>query len=124
MMESALGKFMWADLTVDDAVRVRDFYCQVGGWTWEAVSMGEYEDFIMKNASGDVVAGICHHRGVNNKIPPYWINCIVVSSVNESSRRCEEGGGKIIDGPRKMGEDIYLLIQDPAGAYIALYGKP
>jgi uncharacterized protein len=123
-METVLGKFMWADLTVDDAIGLRDFYCAVGGWTWEAVAMGDYDDYIMKNANGDVVSGICHHRGVNNKIPPHWINYLTVASVNESATNCEKSGGKLIDGPRKMGEDVYLLIQDPAGAYIALYGKP
>ena len=123
-MDSRLGKFMWADLTVDDAIRLRDFYCSVADWTWEAVSMGEYEDYMMKNADGDVVAGICHHRGVNNKIPPHWINYLVVKSVHDSAGKCIEAGGEVVDGPRKMGEDLYVLIQDPAGAYIALYGKP
>ena len=123
-METSLGKFMWADLTVDNAVAVRDFYCAIGRWTWEAVNMGDYDDYVMKNEQGDVVGGICHRKGSNDKLPPFWINYLTVASVNASVETCQSMGGKVIDGPRKMGEDIYTLIQDPAGAFIALYGKP
>jgi len=123
-MENTLGKFMWADLTVDDAIAVRDFYCQVAGWTYEGVSMGDYEDFMMKNQNGDVVAGICLSKGSNEKIPPYWINYITVESVEASVAQVKAHGGELLDGPRKMGEDHYALIKDPAGAVVALYGKP
>jgi predicted enzyme related to lactoylglutathione lyase len=114
---------MWADLTVDDAIAVRDFYCQVAGWTYEGVSMGDYEDFMMKNQNGDVVAGICFRKGSNEKIPPYWINYITVESVEASVAQVKAHGGELLDGPRKMGEDHYALIKDPAGAVFALYGK-
>lgn len=123
-METSLGKFMWADLTVDNATAVRDFYCAIANWTWEAIAMGDYDDYVMKNANGDVVGGICHRKGANDKLPPFWINYLTVESVNASAGKCVSLGGTVIDGPRKMGEDIYTLIQDPAGAYIALYGKP
>lgn len=122
-MESTMGKFMWADLTVDDAIRVRDFYARVAGWTWEGVPMGDYEDFIMKNTAGDVVGGICFRRGSNSKLPPCWINYVTVPSVTQSLAEVTANGGTCVDGPRKMGEDHYALIQDPGGAYVALYGK-
>jgi len=45
---------------------------------------------------------------------------ITVADVDESAKRCIELGGKIIDGPKPMGEQHFCVIQDPAGAAVAL----
>jgi predicted enzyme related to lactoylglutathione lyase len=42
---SKAGSIAWIDLTVPDAERVRDFYCQVTGWQSESVDMKGYQDF-------------------------------------------------------------------------------
>jgi len=122
-MEENTGKFLWIDLTVPEAQNIRDFYSAVVGWTWEAVAVNDYEDYNVKTPSGELVAGICHQRGVNANLPPAWINYVIVNSVSSSMQACVEKGGKVIDGPRKQNEDIFVIIQDPAGAYIGLYGK-
>ena len=36
---------------------------------------------------------------------------------------CPEHGGKLMDGLRKQKNDAFVNIQDPAGAFIGLYGK-
>ena len=116
-----IGKIEWLDLTVNDASRVRDFYKRVVGWKHEDVEMGSYSDFCMNlPESGTTVAGICHARGSNAKIPPQWLVYVRVESVADSAASCEKLGGKIIDGPRRMAGSNFCVIQDPAGAYMAL----
>jgi hypothetical protein len=66
----SLGSIAWQDLTVPDAERIRDFYAQVAGSQPEPVSMGESSDYTMSAAGGAVVAGVCHARGENAKLPP------------------------------------------------------
>ena len=122
-MEEKTGKFLWIDLTVPEAEQIRDFYSAVVGWTWDPVSVEDYEDYNIKTPGGELVAGICHRRGVNNNLPPAWINYVIVESVGASLDACVSKGGKIIDGPRKQQEDVFVIIQDPAGAFIGLYGK-
>ena len=51
MPDKQIGQIEWRDLTINDAVGVKDFYSAVVGWTSEPVSMGEYDDFIMKTLS-------------------------------------------------------------------------
>lgn len=121
-MDSPMGQFMWIDIAVDDAVKIRDFYAKVAGWTWEALSVGDYEDYVMKNEAGDVVCGICHRRGTNSEIPSYWINYLTVASVEQSLAQVMASGGTCVIEPRKMGKEHYALVKDPAGAYFALYG--
>ncbi|MFO0807781.1 MAG: VOC family protein [Gemmataceae bacterium] len=116
-----LGTIGWFDLTVANATTVRDFYTAVAGWTPEALSMGSYDDYVMKTPAGSSVAGICHARGSNAKIPPQWLLYIIVADVNASAQTAIELGGQVIDGPRPMGDGQFAIVRDPAGAVAALY---
>jgi uncharacterized protein len=117
------GTITWVDLTVQDAVSIRDFYTAVAGWGFTPVKMGEYEDFAMTaHASGMAVSGICHARGVNADLPPQWLIYITVEDLEKSMARCVERGGRILAGPKSMGgQGRYGVIQDPAGAVAALF---
>jgi hypothetical protein len=119
--QSNIGRIEWIDLTVDDASRVKDFYCSVIGWSSAEVDMGSYSDFnINLPASNDTIAGVCHARGGNANLPSQWLVYVRVASVNESASQCKKSGGKILDGPRRMGGSNFCVIQDPAGAVLAL----
>ena len=117
------GSIAWQDLTVPNAPEIRDFYCQVVGWTYTDHDMGDYADYnINLSGSGQTVAGICHARDSNASVPPQWLVYIVVENVAQSAQKCVELGGKLIDGPRDMGGQTFCVIQDPAGAVAALIG--
>lgn len=125
---SNVGKIAWHDLTVDNAVEVKDFYASVVGWDTGAVSMpgneasGDYQDFNMNlPGSAETVAGVCHARGSNAKLPPQWIMYVAVENAKASAEKCIELGGEVVDGPRTMGDDVYYYIKDPAGAVLAIY---
>ena len=115
-----VGTIAWTDLTVPNADEVRDFYAAVTGWKPEPLSMGDYNDYVMSTPEGTGVAGVCHARGGNADMPPQWLIYITVESVDESIRQCEQRGGKVIAGPKKMGAGKYCVIQDPAGAVAGL----
>lgn len=119
------GCIISADLTVDDAGPVRDFYRDVIGWNVEEMPMKDgaetYSDYIMKNADGNWVGGVCHHRGTNIGIPPQWITYINVPDVGVSVQRCIELGGAVVKESRNdSGQYNYAIIRDPFGAVIGL----
>ncbi len=117
-----IGTLAWHDLTVADAEKTRDFYKSVVGWDSEDVSMGEYNDFSMiAPESGETVAGICHARGTNAKLPAQWMMYILVQDVDQGAKRCVELGGEVVDGPRSLGQGRFCVIRDLAGAVCALY---
>lgn len=119
-----VGTIAWRDLTVDNAQEVRDFYNEVVGWTFSGCDMGGYEDYNMETSgTGEAVAGICHRKGGNAKLPPEWLIYITVENVDESAKRIVELGGSVIDGPRSMGEYRFCVFRDPAGAAAALIGS-
>lgn len=83
--------------------------------------MGEYFDYSMKNAAGDVVTGICHKQGENNKIPSVWMPYVTIESLEKALEKALTMGGELIDGPKKIGNAQMAVIKDPSGAYITLY---
>jgi len=117
-----VGAVGWRDLTVENAEEVRDFYKRVIGWQSSDVEMDGYSDFSMiVPESGQAIAGVCHARGPNKDIPPQWLLYFIVEDVDQSARTCESLGGKILVGPKRMGEGAFCVIEDPAGAVCALY---
>jgi hypothetical protein len=120
--KAKVGTIGWVDLTVENAEEVRDFYKAVVGWESSELDMGGYSDSCMiAPGTETTVAGVCHSRGANVKLPPVWIVYIFVENLDLSLAKCVELGGSIIDGPRSMGEDRFAIIRDPAGAVCALY---
>ena len=117
------GTIGWLDLTVSDAESLRDFYAEVIGWRPQPVEMGGYSDNSMATAeTGKSVAGVCHARGVNAALPPVWLIYINVTDLDASLAACRERGGKLLAGPKEMaGYGRYAVIQDPAGAALALW---
>lgn len=116
-----IGSIVWRDLTVKNAAKVRDFYSAVVGWKSQSLSMGAYDDYCMNTPVGDeTVAGVCHARGVNKGLPPQWLMYVTVADVDESAKACVAHGGKVLVKPRPLGEGRSCVIEDPAGAVIAL----
>lgn len=119
------GAIAWRDLTVPDATTVRDFYGAVVGWEFTSQDMGDYQDFsVLVPSTGETIAGICHARGENARIPAQWLMYVLVPDVDASAARCVERGGSLVDGPRDMGGSRFCVIRDPAGAVCALYAVP
>jgi predicted enzyme related to lactoylglutathione lyase len=121
-----IGEITWADLTVEDATSTRDFYSKVVGWNVTDVEMGGYNDFCMNEpTTGKTVAGICHARGMNAKLPAAWLIYINVDDLDKSIAACLELGGEIISPARDYGgQGRYCVIRDPAGAVAALFEPP
>jgi predicted enzyme related to lactoylglutathione lyase len=122
-MAGKVGTIGWTDLTVDDAEEVRKFYSEVVGWKADPVDMGGYNDFNMSPpTTGEPVAGVCHAKGGNTGLPTQWIMYVTVDDIETRARRCVELGGKVLNGPTgSEGKDRTCVIQDPAGAVMAMY---
>ena len=116
------GSIGWIDLTVPDAVGVRDFYAAVAGWDTGEVDMGTHADFTVAPPGGDPVAGICHARGVNAGLPAAWLIYIVVPDLDHALAEVSARGGDVVRGATTMGAaGRYAVIRDPAGAAAALF---
>lgn len=116
-------RFDWIDLTVEDAHAVKDFYSQVVGWTTSEMSMGDYADYCVHDAEGNVVGGICHARGENSSIPPVWMPYVTIRDIDVSLAKVRELGGEQVGDVRGAGDSKFCVIKDPAGAHLVLFQK-
>jgi len=123
-MTSEIGKIGWIDLTVTDAVTVRDFYKSVVGWRAEGVAMDGYDDYCMLPEEGGAVAGVCHARGVNTGLPAQWLLYITVANLERSLAAVHAGGGEVVRPTKSLGgHGRFAVVKDPAGAVCALFEK-
>lgn len=121
-MKKPIGTLAWFDLTVDNAVQVRDFYTEIVGWKPESVDMGEYQDYSMLQPDNEeCVSGICHKRGANANMPAQWLMYFYVADLDASLDKAKQQGGQQLTEIRFFGDSRYAVIQDPAGAVCALY---
>ena len=122
MKNNPVGSITWTDLTVPDAVAVKNFYEAVVGWSSMGIDMGGYEDFCMMPPGAKKPAGgICHARGPNTNLPAQWLVYINVANLRASLKTCVAKGGTIIAPYRSMGAGKMAVIKDPAGAVAALF---
>lgn len=122
-MAQPIGTVIWTDITVPNADEVRDFYQAVIGWKIFDVDMGDYKDYSMIPPTGEMPAvGICHAQGSNAGLPPQWLIYVAVDNLDQSIEAVERLGGKVIQPTRDMGDgNQFCVIQDPAGAVMALF---
>jgi hypothetical protein len=121
-----IGGIVHFDLTVDDAPGVRDFYTAVVGWDVDAMPMEGYDDYILKSpTTGDPMGGVCHRRGENSDLPQQWLMYVNVADLDASVARVRALGGKVLHETKHHEESAgYAVIEDPAGAVIALMQQP
>ena len=118
--KAVMGSIGWVDLTIDDASGLRDFYKSVVGWTSGELDLGGYSDYTMHDANGTAVTGVCHARGQNAGLPAQWLIYVNIPDLDASLEAVKKHGGKVLGGPRGDGPR-FAIIQDPAGAVMALY---
>lgn len=125
MSQSKAGAITWTDLTVPEAEELAGFYADVVGWTSDPTSMGDYDDYTMvRPHDGEGVAGVCHARGTNSGIPAQWLLYVTVDDLDTSLKRCDALGGDIVRVPASLAGGRFAIIQDPAGAVMALFEAP
>jgi predicted enzyme related to lactoylglutathione lyase len=124
MKDKKTGRVVWMDITIPDATMVSEFYSKVIGWHSMGLDMGGYEDYCMNDPeTGETIAGICHSKGNNTNLPPQWLPYVSVPDLDESLAAVNANGGKVLGEKRSDGKGgHYVLIQDPAGAYIMICG--
>lgn len=122
MSNNKIGEIVWRDISVENAQELSSFYESVVGWKAKPVSMGDYQDYNMQTASGEVIAGVCHAKGVNQNLPSQWMMYVEVADIEASVNAVKELGGRVLQGPNHYQDQDYYVIEDIAGAVMTIFG--
>jgi uncharacterized protein len=123
-VQTAVGKFVWHENNSTDVEKAKDFYTQLFGWKTEVWKPGEMDYAMIK--VGDQMHG--GFNTVQGDAPSQWLGHVLVEDVDETARRAEAAGGKIVAGPMDLPEvGRFVVIADPQGAIFSAYspqGEP
>lgn len=111
------GRFVWHDLLTADIQAASSFYGALTDWSYEAGSEGE----LMIRSGGEEIGRIARSPA---GAPPHWLGYVAVEAVDETARRAESLGGRILHAPTDIpGVGRFAVLADPQGAAFAIFGS-
>lgn len=119
----AMQTFGWAELNTTDWKSAWKFYSALFGWKHtESVDMGpEFGEYFIFGTDGQSrIGGMSNAAGALN-VTAHWLHYIHVPDVGAASKKLEQMGGKVLNGPMEVpGGDFVVQCRDPQGGHFAL----
>lgn len=117
------GAVIWNELMTSDAQKAAAYYVAV--LQVETATMEEMGGYTLIKVDGKEVAGIMTAPPEMGQVPPNWGVYFNTENVDESAKKAESLGGKIL----RPGSDIpgigrFAVVQDPQGGVFQLFTRP
>ncbi|MCB1214092.1 MAG: VOC family protein [Deltaproteobacteria bacterium] len=113
------GNISWTELTTNDPEAACQFYTQTFGWQYETMNMAVGTYHVIKNGER-AIGGIMKTPEQAQGQPPTWTSYVSVDNVDETAKKIQAAGGKIIVPAMDIPQVGRLIVlQDPQGAMIA-----
>ncbi len=122
--EYAHGTPSWVDLATTDPDGATAFYSALFGWDRTDEPAGEDAVYTMFRKDGHAVAGMAEQdpRQREAGVPPNWTTYITVSDLDAVTGQVATLGGSVHAEPFDvMDAGRMSIIQDPTGAFLALW---
>jgi predicted enzyme related to lactoylglutathione lyase len=120
----APGTFSWPELATTDQKSGVAFYRALLGWDLNEQPLGPGETYSMFQMRGKEVAAAYTMRDDERKagIPPHWNSYVTVKSADESAKKAQSLGGKVLAPPFDvMDVGRMAVVQDPTGAVFQVW---
>lgn len=109
----------WAECASTDATKVRDFYTEVMGWTYDEMDMGDAGKYTLFKAEGESASGLMQNPMPG--VPSYWMVYFEVADCRQMTERVKSMGGKtFMDSDVVPGVGVISVLADPQGAMFGM----
>jgi uncharacterized protein len=117
--------FSWNELETRDMSKAKDFYSKVFGWGAKSNPMPDGGEYVEFQVNGKPVAG-GQQMGANfpPQVPPHWLVYFTVQNTDDTVKRAQELGGKVMSGPFDIPQGRMAVFTDPNGAAFAVIALP
>lgn len=106
--------FCWSQLMSTDVERVVPFYCELFGWTAEAMG-----DMVVFSRDGRSRASA---MAAQMDMPSHWLSYVAVEDCDAAFAKASTLGAKAYVGPTDLpGMGRFAVLADPGGAVVALW---
>ena len=110
---------MWHENHSTDVEKAKSFYSELLGWEIEPWKPGSEMDYSIIKSGEQMHGGFMAAQG---GAPSHWLGHVLVENADETAKRAEAGGGRVIAGPMDMPEvGRFAIIADPQGAVISIF---
>lgn len=115
------GAFCWWELQTHDLEKAKAFYTGLFGWV--AGGNEQYVEWVHDGKSIGGLLKIQPEWGDGN-VPPNWQSYVMAESVDDSTAKTVELGGKVLMPPMDIpGTGRFSVVADPQGAVFSLYTR-
>jgi len=122
MSDGMTGQFVWHELMTTDAKGAVGFYSKVAKLKTQPAAFEK--SYTMLVGGGRPMGGLMVLAGdaTSTGTPPSWLTYIGTGDVDETAKKAESLGGKIIKSPGPVPDGgRFAILQDPQGAVFAIY---
>ena len=112
--EPIIGSWLWHELWSNDTETSLAFYQKLVGYDFD----GEKTDYLILLKDEQWRAGIRYVE--NDELTLRWVPVVRVSDTEETAKRAEELGGKLLVGPQATDSGSVALLTDPSNALIII----
>jgi predicted enzyme related to lactoylglutathione lyase len=117
MSDDMKGLFVWHELMTTDAKAAVGFYSKVAGLKTQPAAFDK--TYTMFVAGGRPMGGLMVLAG---DAAPNWLTYIGTADVDETTRKAESLGAKVVKAPAPVPDGgRFSILQDPQGAVFAVY---
>ena len=113
------GAMSWNELATPDMDGSAKFYGELFDWTTMPIEGTGMPYMTIQNQDGHGNGGI--RPVMPPGTPPHWLVYFGTDDIDATMRRATELGGTQIVAPMDIGMGKIAVVQDPQGAYFALY---
>jgi predicted enzyme related to lactoylglutathione lyase len=111
----------WNELATRDLDAARAFYTKVFPWTAKNHDMGGGQQYTEWQMDGRSVGGAMQMGSTfPPSVPAHWLVYFVVANTDDTLKRAQELGGKVMAPARDIPQGRMAVISDPQGATFAI----
>jgi predicted enzyme related to lactoylglutathione lyase len=112
----------WFEISTSDVPAAERFYGEMFGWSFSSEGGSDAYRFVTTPVADGIRGGIVDNGGTG---PRYAVFYVVVGDVDETCRRAEAAGGKVVLSPQTAPDGlVFAHLHDPAGNLFAVYRPP
>lgn len=114
------GAISWFELMTTDVSAAKEFYGEIFGWQYEPYDGDPAAEYNVVKLHAQEVAGIMKTPPQCGDQPPCWGAYVTVDNIDETVKKIESLGGKIIVEPTDIPNiGRFSVFADPHGAVLS-----
>jgi predicted enzyme related to lactoylglutathione lyase len=119
------NSFSWNELHTRDMPKATQFYSKVFPWAVKSNPMpqgGEYVEFQVNGRS--IAGGMPMGNEMPANVPPHWLVYFTVANTDDTVKRAQELGGKVMAPAMDIPQGRFAILVDPQGAAFGVIQNP